>query len=44
MLGFWNLDHAPDLAATLKAGAIKFRANGELPRAEYIGGQGDGSR
>ena len=43
-LGFWNLDPAPDLAATLKAGVIKFRADGEPPRVEYIGGQCDGSR
>lgn len=44
VLGFWNLDPAPELAATLKAGVIKCRADGEPPRVEYIGGQCDGSR
>ena len=44
VLGFWNLDPAPDLAATLKAGVIKCRADGEPPRVEYIGGQCDGPR
>ena len=44
VLGFWNLDHAPDLAATLKAGVVKIRADGEPPRVEYICGQCDGSR
>lgn len=33
VLGFWNLDPAPDLAAT-----------GEPPRVEYIGGRCDGPR
>lgn len=41
-LGTWNLDPAPDLAETLKAGVIKCRADSELPRVEYIGGQCDG--
>lgn len=44
MLSFWNMDPPPDLAATLKAGVIKCRADGEPPRAEYIGGQCDGPR
>ena len=44
VLSFWNLDPAPDLAATLKAGVIKCRADGEPPRVEYIGGQCDGHR
>ena len=44
VLSFWNLDPAPDLAATLKAGVIKGRADGEPPRVEYIGGQCDGHR
>ena len=44
VLAFWNLDPAPDLAATLKAGVIKCRADGEPPRVEYIGGQCDGPR
>ena len=44
VLGFWNLDPVPDLAATLKVGAIKCRADGEPPRVEYIGGQCDGPR
>ena len=44
VLGFWNLDPAPDLAATLKAGVIKCWADGEPPRVEYIGGQCDGPR
>ena len=44
VLAFWNLDPAPDLAATLKAGVIKCRADGEPPRVEYIGGQCDGHR
>ena len=44
VLGFWNLDPAPDLAATLKASVIKCRADGEPPRVEYIGGRCDGSR
>ena len=44
VLGFWNLDPAPDLAATLKAGVIKCRADGEPPRVEYIGVQCDGPR
>ena len=44
VLSFWNLDPAPDLAATLKTGVIKFRADGEPPRVEYIGGQCDGPR
>lgn len=44
VMAFWNLDPAPDLAATLKAGVIKCRADGEPPRVEYIGGQCDGPR
>ena len=44
VLAFWNLDPAPDVAATLKAGAIKCCADGEPPRVEYIGGQCDGPR
>ena len=44
VLGFWNLDPAPDLAATLKAGVIKCRADGEPPRVEYVGGSCDGPR
>lgn len=44
VLGFWNLDPAPDLAATLKTGVIKCRADGEPPRVEYIGGRCDGHR
>ena len=44
ILGFWNIDPAPDLAATLKAGVIKCRSDGEPPRVEYIGGQCDGPR
>ncbi len=44
VLAFWNLDPAPDLAATLKAVVIKCRAYGEPPRVEYIGGQCDGPR
>ena len=44
VLAFWNLDPAPDLAAKLKAGVIRCRADGEPPRVEYIGGQCDGPR
>ena len=44
VMAFWNLDPAPDLAATLKAGVIKCCADGEPPRVEYIGGQCDGPR
>ena len=44
VLAFWNLDPAPDLAATPKSDVIKCRADGEPPRVEYIGGQCDGSR
>lgn len=43
-LAFWNLDPAPDVTATLKAGVIECRADGEPPRVEYIGGQCDGPR
>lgn len=43
-LTIWNSDPAPDLAATLKTGVIKCRADGEPPRVEYIGGRCDGSR
>lgn len=44
ILFFGNMDSAPDIAATLKTGMIKYRVDGELPRVEYIGGQCDGSR
>ena len=44
VLVFWNLDPAPDLAATLKVSVIKCKADGEPPRVEYIGGQCDGPR
>ena len=44
VLGFWNLDHAPDLEETLKAGVMKIRADSEPPRVGYIGGQCDGPR
>lgn len=44
ILGLWNIDPASDLAATLKAGVIKCRSDGEPPRVEYIGGQCDGPR
>ena len=44
VLGFWNLDPAPDVAQELRAGVMKIRADGEPPRVEYIGGQCDGPR
>lgn len=44
MLSIWNSAPEPDLAEALKAGAIKYRADGEMPRVEYIGGQCDGPR
>ena len=44
ILSCWNLEPDPGLAAKLKAGVIKCRADGEPPRVEYIGGQCDGPR
>mgnify|MGYP000481326260 FL=1 len=44
MLSFWNMDPSPDLSEILSAGVIKFRADGEPPRVEYIGGKCDGPR
>lgn len=44
ILSCWNLEPDPGLAARLKAGVIKCRADGEPPRVEYIGGQCDGPR
>lgn len=44
VLTIWNSAPEPDLAEALKDGAIKYRANGEPPRVEYIGGQCDGLR
>lgn len=43
-LAFWNLEPAPDVAESLKAGVIKCRADGYPPRMEYIGGRCDGPR
>lgn len=44
VLTIWTCASEPDLAKALKAGAIKYRADGEMPRVEYIGGQCDGPR